>query len=463
MASDNDYFRFSHAKIQEVVYGDIPVFRKRKLHQQLARILEDEQVRTSSNYSAAIARHYLAADDQEKALGYLLQAGKRNASLYVNKEALSCFEDALVIIERLPTKAGDTEKLKLDALIGIALVYRATNQFERADSYYIQAIELTRSLKDKDLEIFLFSRRAEISGISGQYEKGRELCDQAMKIALETGNLQMLSQLFNDFADLDWWLFVQYEAQGKRVQATEAGERILANASQAKELAEKTKNQKQLMRSYKNLGTYYESVHHDYMSALNMYEKSAAIALDPNLKLSKYVLQKVGQIYRVKGMLEKAHKLYEQYLAWAQGIGARWAELKGFQCLGITEMEQGNYGEAIQLYNSSLELNQSVKAAHEEIETRVWKGVALELQGKQPEAFAEYREALKVLGNFDEHDSDTEILLKVGRILYSNSELPYATKYLHRCLEAESDLPAEQLEEIQELLKKCEIAEDTNV
>ena len=279
-----------------------------------------------------------------------------------------------------------------------------------------------------------------------------------MRIALETGNLQMLSQLFNDFADLDWWLFVQYEAQGRHVQATEAGESILANASQAKELAEKTKNLKQLMRSYKNLGTYYESVHHDYMRALDMYEKSAAIALDPNLKLSKYILQKVGQICRVKGMLEKAHKLYEQYLAWAQEIGARWAELKAYQCLGITEMEQGNYDVAIQLYDSSLELNQSVKAAHEEIETRIWKGMTLELQGKHPEAFAEYCEALKVLGNFDEHDSDTEILLKVGRILYSNSELAYASKYLRRYLDAESDLPAEQLEHINELLKQCKTA-----
>ena len=54
-----------------------------------------------------------------------------------------------------------------------------------------------------------------------RYLKGRELCDQAMKIALETGNLPMLSQLFNDFADLDWWLFVQYEARGKHIQATE--------------------------------------------------------------------------------------------------------------------------------------------------------------------------------------------------------------------------------------------------
>lgn len=455
MQNNNDNFRFSHAKIQEVVYGEIPQFRRKRLHAQMAKILEEEQHRTNADFNAMIAHHYLLANEDEKALEYLLRAGKQSAALYANDIALNLYQKALAIVDRIVLPdAVSKQRLRLEVLQGIGFAYREINNFDQADIYFLQCLELVRALGDKESEIWLLHRRIEVLISKKDYQGAEVLCNEALVVAQSTNDPKMLLHVYGDFADVDSPLYREYMVAGNKDKADEVGNNLLHNATEQVNLAERLNNLDEIVRGYKNLGVYYYYVKHNYDTALVMFERAAAVAIEHDLKGSKYVLQWVGDVWRIRGDLDKAQKAYEQYLGWAREIGARYAQLKAYQCLGIIAMERTNYDEALRLFNISSDINKVVKAPAQEIETSIYRGMALERQNKPLDAFAEYREALKLAGVFDEDDTDVAVLLKIGRMMYSFNEKSYTAFYIKRYLETNPALLSEQRQEIIAMLQE---------
>lgn len=90
--------RFAHALVQKTLYQALLPARRRQLHGKVAHVLETGTERTSPS---VVARHYLAAGEQEPALRWAERAGYEAAARVAPDEAVQCFETACRLVEQL--------------------------------------------------------------------------------------------------------------------------------------------------------------------------------------------------------------------------------------------------------------------------------------------------------------------------------------------------------------------------
>jgi len=133
---EGNEYRFKHAKIREMLYGEIPPALRTEYHARIAETLE-------INSSAAIlplgdlAYHYAEAQNKGKAVKYSLEAGQDALARCGNTEAIKHFDFALNTISTLPERENE----RRDALEGLGDAYYANCMFEQAIRCYK---ELTR-------------------------------------------------------------------------------------------------------------------------------------------------------------------------------------------------------------------------------------------------------------------------------------------------------------------------------
>jgi len=93
---------FRHIITHEVTYESLPFATRARLHEQLARYLENQILLGASQDSPlidAIAFHYLHSENAEKAIHYLGKAANKAVANYANEEALDYLEQALTLTE----------------------------------------------------------------------------------------------------------------------------------------------------------------------------------------------------------------------------------------------------------------------------------------------------------------------------------------------------------------------------
>ncbi len=93
-------FRFKHALIQEAAYRTLVGQERTRLHRKAADWLEDSYAGREDEVAGLLAHHWLAAEDEDKAVTYLTRAGDRARQDYALDEAIGHYRELLPILER---------------------------------------------------------------------------------------------------------------------------------------------------------------------------------------------------------------------------------------------------------------------------------------------------------------------------------------------------------------------------
>ena len=108
---------FKHAVIQDVAYQSLLLQRRKALHRAVGEAIEDlYQDRLEEHYDE-LAHHFAQGEVWNKAVAYSWQAGAKAFARSALREAIACFEQALVAIEHLPESQERREQavdLRLD-------------------------------------------------------------------------------------------------------------------------------------------------------------------------------------------------------------------------------------------------------------------------------------------------------------------------------------------------------------
>lgn len=91
LGGDDDEYGFRHALTKEVVYDDLLVRERKRLHRAVADALGGDP----ESEPALIAHHLIAAGDGTAALPYLLRAAERAWRAYAPREAVAHYEQAI--------------------------------------------------------------------------------------------------------------------------------------------------------------------------------------------------------------------------------------------------------------------------------------------------------------------------------------------------------------------------------
>jgi ABC-type oligopeptide transport system substrate-binding subunit/class 3 adenylate cyclase len=129
-------YRFGHALIQETAYRTLLAEQRTSLHRRAAEWLEERYGERESAVLGLLAHHWLRADDEAKAAGYLLRAGDKARLEYALDEAIEHYRALLPLLEH----RGERQEMAL-VLFKLALALHTSLRFAEANETYQRAFE----------------------------------------------------------------------------------------------------------------------------------------------------------------------------------------------------------------------------------------------------------------------------------------------------------------------------------
>src|SRR2546427_11982502 len=120
-------YTFKHALTHEVAYGSLLHERRRVLHARLVEALEGLTGDRLDDQVERLAQHALRGEVWDKALAYGHQAGDKARTRSAYREAVVCFEQALVALEHVPDSRATTEQA-IDLRLGLRAALNALGE-----------------------------------------------------------------------------------------------------------------------------------------------------------------------------------------------------------------------------------------------------------------------------------------------------------------------------------------------
>ncbi len=129
-------YRFKHALIQEAAYRTLLVEKRTQLHRRAAEWLEGRHQENQEEVYGILAHHWLAANDEDKAIAYLTRAGDKARLEYALDEAIGHYRELLPLLER----RGEEQAVAM-VLFKLALALHTSLRFGEANETYQHAFE----------------------------------------------------------------------------------------------------------------------------------------------------------------------------------------------------------------------------------------------------------------------------------------------------------------------------------
>jgi class 3 adenylate cyclase/tetratricopeptide (TPR) repeat protein len=103
-------YMFRHALIQDAAYQSLLRSTRQQHHQQIAQLLEVRFPDIRESQPELLAHHYTEAGLSPQAMPYWQRAGQRDLERSGYREAVACFERALIVLRRLPERRDTIEQ-----------------------------------------------------------------------------------------------------------------------------------------------------------------------------------------------------------------------------------------------------------------------------------------------------------------------------------------------------------------
>ena len=182
-------YSFTHHKIQEVIYTGLSRRRRQYLHGQVGMAMEQLLGVESGARAGELAYHFeqarqLDAGLTDKAITYLLMAGRQAERQSANQEAIAYFQRGLDILHGLPETP---QRMQQEVELQIALTVPTTVVHGYASletrRVYDRSCELCRQVGDTPALFTALAGLSRCYGVSGDFKTGLELARQTLAIA----------------------------------------------------------------------------------------------------------------------------------------------------------------------------------------------------------------------------------------------------------------------------------------
>jgi tetratricopeptide (TPR) repeat protein len=140
-------YTFKHALTHEVAYGELLRERQRLLHGRIVAAIEQHHADRLADQVERLAHHALRGEVWDKALAYWRQAGDKAVARSANREAVTCFEQALAALAHLP-ESRERHAQAIDVRFGLRAALNALGDFARLLAVLREAESLAAALDD---------------------------------------------------------------------------------------------------------------------------------------------------------------------------------------------------------------------------------------------------------------------------------------------------------------------------
>jgi tetratricopeptide (TPR) repeat protein len=190
-------YTFKHALTHEVAYGGLLRERQRLLHSRIVAVIEQHEADRLADQVERLAHHALRGEVWDKAVAYCRQAGDKALARSAHREAVACFEQALVALAHLPEGRAHHEQA-IDVRFGLRNALVSLREHDRILTYLQEAEGLAQTLGDPHRLGWVAAYLTNQFWSTGDPQRAVEVGQRALALAGPLGDagLQVVTHLF---------------------------------------------------------------------------------------------------------------------------------------------------------------------------------------------------------------------------------------------------------------------------
>jgi serine/threonine protein kinase/predicted ATPase len=405
--------RFQHILVQEVAYTSLLEHQRKTLHGEAGRAIERLYADRLETHLDALARHFSAAEEWEKAVLYGRKAAERASALAQYGEALTKLEKARQWLSKLP--ADRIEKATLaDLLLEEERLSENLGLRDRQESAIRDLVGLAETPLDRGRKAEIYIRKGGLDTLLARYAEAEDALSRAIALHREASDRLGERTALRNLGFLHWHRH-DYQAAIACSEAALGVDRELAD----------------LPATLHDLAMLGNALH----SALNLdraeecfLEQLELAQRTEDVYQEHHSLQSLGAVYRAKGQHEDALRCLERALDVLQSherdfetrLGP-WGRLRlhqtrvvGRNRLAAIVWDQGKREESVRLYQDSAGESRRIGYVPGLVETLSILGRLLIALDRWQEAVASFDEAAALFGQLG--DRANELSMRLGQL-----------------------------------------------
>jgi class 3 adenylate cyclase/tetratricopeptide (TPR) repeat protein len=188
-------YTFKHALTHEVAYNSLLLERRRGLHARIVDAIEQRYPDRLAEHVERLAHHAFRGEVWDKAIVYYRQAGAKAAARPAYREAVACFEQALVALRYLPDSRAVWEQA-IDLRLDLRSPLARLGESGRVLDHLHEAETLAEALGDQSRLAYVSSYLADYLRLMGSSDRALAAGQRALALAaaLEDISLQAMTQ-----------------------------------------------------------------------------------------------------------------------------------------------------------------------------------------------------------------------------------------------------------------------------
>ncbi|UCB60385.1 MAG: tetratricopeptide repeat protein [Candidatus Bathyarchaeota archaeon] len=193
--STDSRFEFTHHKIRETIYANMPNELRRIYHLKAANCLEQVLTKEfSDRHIPDLAHHYVEGGALEKAFEYLAKLGEKAVNIFANMQAIEYLNKAIDATQKIASLDTKENLTRIYMLRGRA--WCAQGEFTRAKSDFNLLLQNVTDISDDECAEAHYWYGYAVTG-EGNFPGGMPHFVRAMETARETGNKLIESRSLN--------------------------------------------------------------------------------------------------------------------------------------------------------------------------------------------------------------------------------------------------------------------------
>jgi len=180
---------FKHALTQEVAYNSLLLKRRKEIHEQIGRTIEEIYAERLEEYYELLAYHYVRSEKKEKAVDYLALACPKAIMAVAVDDAMAYYDQAMALLDTMPDTDENRERrisLLLNQELVFGLLLRLPDYHELLKKYEPMAT----GLKNPGLVGAFYVRLGISESMFGYFKQSIQTLTRAVDLCKAAGNVE---------------------------------------------------------------------------------------------------------------------------------------------------------------------------------------------------------------------------------------------------------------------------------
>jgi len=178
---------FKHALTQEVAYNSLLLKRRKEIHEEIGRAIEDLYPDRLEEHYELLAYHYARSANTDKALEYLDMANQKAAKLSAMEEAKAYFDEAMAHLDTLP-ETEENRQRRISLLVNQEFVVELLFKFQEYYDLLIRYEPMAEGLGNPELLGAFYGRLGHCHFAFGHYDQAIQTLTKAAELCEAAGN-----------------------------------------------------------------------------------------------------------------------------------------------------------------------------------------------------------------------------------------------------------------------------------